>query len=60
MLVDVVQNGKENDKQFFVEIDLAFLVDGIEIDGNVLLNDGLRVAYGLCPVDFVVTRMLVA
>ena len=39
MTIDVVQYGEEDDEQFLVEVNLPFLVDGVDIDGHILLDD---------------------
>ena len=57
LLFDMVEYGVEDDEQFFVEVDLSLLIDGIEIDGRTILQDGLRTADSACPVDLVVSRV---
>ena len=57
MLVDVVQYGKENDQQLFVEVDLPLLVDRVHIDDVVVLHNGISPSYRPCPVDFVEPRV---
>ena len=37
----VVQDGEEDDEQFFVKIEVSFFIHGLEIDGLSLLHDGL-------------------
>ena len=59
LVADVVQDREEDDQQFLVEVDLSFLVHGIQIDRAIVLYNGRLAADGACPVDFVEARMQV-
>ena len=45
MLVDIVQDGEEDDQQFFVKVYLALFVDRVHIDGTVVLH------HSVCPCN---------
>ena len=59
LVADVVQDREEDDQQFLIEIDLPFLVDGVQIDRTIVLNYRRLAADGACPVDFVESRVQV-
>lgn len=50
----IVENRKENNNEFFIKIDLSFLVDRIKIYRTVILNYGSCLADGARPVYLVV------
>ena len=52
MPIDVVQYGEKDDEQFLVEVDLSLLVDGVDVDGYILLDDCRWVGDGTRPVYF--------
>ena len=45
MLIDIIQDGEEDNQQLLVEVYLALLVDRIHIDGTVVLN------HSVCPCN---------
>ncbi len=59
LVADVVQDREEDDQQFLVEVDLSFLVYGIQIDRAIVLYYRRLAADGACPVDFVEARVQV-
>ena len=58
-ITNIVQDGEEDDEQFFVEVDAALLVNGIQVNGLSILHNGIGRCYRACPVDLVQSAMLV-
>ena len=60
VLMDIVQNGEEDDKQLFIEVDLSFLVDWTQIHSIAILDDGRCCGYSAVPVYLVESSMNIA
>ena len=56
---NIIQNGEKDDQKLFIEIDLPFLINGLQIDRLFVLHNGRFTADGARPVDLVKTRMKV-
>ena len=54
---DIIQDGIEDNQEFFIKIDLLFPVDRIRINRTVFADYGSCGGYGLRPMNAVVTRM---
>ena len=54
---DIIQDGIEDNQEFFIKINLLFPVDRMGINRAVFADDGPRGGYGLRPMNAVVTRM---
>lgn len=54
---DIIQDGIEDNQEFFIEIDLLFPVDRMGINRAVFADDGSRCGYGFRPMNAVVTGM---
>ena len=54
---DIIQDGIEDNQEFFIEIDLLFSVDRLGINRAVFADDGPRGGYGFRPMNAVVTGM---
>lgn len=66
LVMYVLQYAKIDNKQLFIEINLAFFVYRIQIvyflsgsTQHILLNNGRRPCYSSSPIDFIKTRMQV-
>lgn len=55
----IVQYREVNDKQFFIEVHRFPLVHRGDVNGDAVLDNGLRGRYGLAPVNLVVSGMRV-
>ena len=44
---DIIQDGIEDNQEFFIEVDLLLPVDRIRINRAVFADDGTRGGYGL-------------
>ena len=53
----IAENGEEDDEQFLVEVYLALFIDGVQIDGPIILNECLCVADGLYPIYLIESRV---
>ena len=54
---DIIQDGIEDNQEFFIKINLLFPVDRMGINRAVFADDGTRGGYGLRPMNAVVTGM---
>ena len=54
---DIIQDGIEDNQEFFIKINLLFPVDRMGINRAVLADDGTRGGYGFRPMNAVVTGM---
>lgn len=54
---DIIQDGIEDNQEFFIKINLLFPVDRMGINRVVFADDGSRGGYGLWPMNAVVTGM---
>lgn len=54
---DIIQDGIEDNQEFFIKINLLFPVDRMGINRAVFADDGSRCGYGFRPMNAVVTGM---
>lgn len=54
---DIIQDGIEDNQEFFIKTNLLFPVDRMGINRAVFADDGTRGGYGLRPMNAVVTGM---
>ena len=57
VFIDIVQDGEEDDQQFFVKVYLALFVDRVHIDGTVVLHHSVCPCNSPSPVYLVETSV---